>query len=52
MKKSTQIFQNNKIPNEDCNFICLSLILTDSVFRIGKSCYPQVSLEECKYIVK
>ena len=32
--------------------ICLSVILIDSVYRGGKSYYPQVILEECKYIVK
>ena len=33
-------------------FICLSVILIDSVFRTGKNYYPQVFLEECKYVVK
>ena len=27
-------------------------MLIDSVFRTGKSYYPQVFLEECKYVVK
>ena len=27
-------------------------MLVDSVFEIGKSCYPEVFLEEFKYIVK
>ena len=31
--------------------MCLSVILIDSVFRTGKN-YPQVFLEECKYVVK
>ena len=26
--------------------------MIDSVFRTGKNCYPQVFLNECKYIVK
>ena len=26
--------------------------MIDSVFRTGKNCYPQVVLEECKYVVK
>ena len=30
----------------------LSVILIDSVYRTGKNYYPQVFLEECKYIVK
>ena len=33
-------------------FICLSVILIDSVFRTSKSYYPQVFLEYCKYAVK
>ena len=45
-------FYNDKIPEEDSQFICLSVILIDSVFRTGKSYYPQVFLEECKYVVK
>ena len=28
------------------------MILIDSVFRTGKNYYPQVFLEECKYVVK
>ena len=27
-------------------------MLTDSVLRYGKNYYPQVFLEECKYVVK
>ena len=45
-------FHNNKIPKEGSKFICLSVILVDSVFRTGKNYYPQVFLEECKYVVK
>ena len=44
-------FYNNKIPKEGSQFICLSVILIDSVFRAGKNCYPQVFSEECKYVV-
>ena len=43
---------NNKIPKEDPQYICLSVILMDSVFRIGQNYYPQMFLEECKYVVK
>ena len=43
---------NNKISREGSEFICLSVILIDSVFRTGKNYYPQVFLEECKYVVK
>ena len=44
-------FHNNKIPKEGSKFICLSVILIDSVFRTSKNYYPQVFLEECKYVV-
>ena len=53
---NNQVFQNevsqNKIPKESSQFICLSLILIDSVFKTGKNYYPEVFLEECKYVVK
>ena len=45
-------FSNNKIPKEGSQFICLSVILIDFVFRSGKNCYPQVFSEECKYVFK
>ena len=32
--------------------ICLSVLLTDFVFKISKNYYQQVFLEKCKYIVK
>ena len=40
------------MPKEDSKYICLSVILIDSVFRTGKNYYPHVFLEECKYVVK
>ena len=43
---------NNKLPKQGPQFICLSVILIDSVFRTGKSYYSQVFLEECKYVIK
>ena len=45
-------FWSNKIPKEGSQFIYLSVILIDSVFTTGKHYYPQVVLEECKYVVK
>ena len=39
-------FHNNKIPEEGFQFICLSVILIDSVFRRGKNYYPEAFLEE------
>ena len=43
-KKSTQ--------SQGSQFICLSVILIGFVFRTGKNYYPQVFLEERKYVVK
>ena len=40
-----------KIPKKGSQLICLIAILIDSVFRSGKSYYPQVFLQECKYVV-
>ena len=52
MENSTQTFTKTKKPRQDSQFICLSVILIDSVFKTGKHYYPQVLLEECKYVVK
>ena len=41
-----------KYQNEVPQYICISVILIDSVFRIGENYCPQVFLEECKYVVK
>ena len=51
MEKSTHIFMIIKY-QKGSQFICLSVILIDSVFRTGKNYYCQDSLEECKYVVK
>ena len=40
------------MPREGSQFISLSVILIASFFRSGKKYYPQVFLEECKYVVK
>ena len=45
-------FHNNKIPKEGSQCICLPVTLTDSVYKKDKNYYPQVFLEECKYVVK
>ena len=37
---------------EGSQFICLSIILIDSVFTISKNFYPQVLFQECEYAVK
>ena len=45
-------FGKNKIPKEDSQYICLSLIMINFVFRRSKNYYPQVFWEECKYVVE
>ena len=50
--KSSTNFHSNKIPKEDSQYICLSVILIASVLRKGKNYYRQVVLEECRYVVK
>ena len=45
-------FHNNKIPKEDSQCTCLSVILINSIFRTANNYYPQVFLEECKYVAK
>ena len=43
-------FHNDKMLEKGSH--CLSLVLIDSVFKMGKNYYPQVSLEECKNTAK
>ena len=49
----TTIFFDNKIPSEYSHYVCLSvMVVTDSVFKMGKNHYWQTFLGECKYKVK
>ena len=43
-------FQGKETPKGDSFYKCLSLIMLDSVVKVGKKYYPQVFLEECKYV--
>ena len=43
-------FHGNEISRKGSHCICLSVLLTDSI--IGKNCYPELFLGECKYHVK
>ena len=43
-------FQGKETPKGDSSYKCLSLIMLDSVVKVEKKYYPQVFLEECKYI--
>lgn len=45
-------FHENRIPKQSSHCVCLSVILTDSVFKMGKSHQSQVFFEECKYSIK
>ena len=45
-------FDGNELPKEGSHSVIFSVILLYSVFRISKSYYTQVFLEECKYVVK
>ena len=46
-------FQNNKIPKDNKNYACSSVILLDSIFvNSDKGYYPQIFLEESKHMIK
>ena len=53
-KKNLTTFNNNNniVPIEKNNYICIPAIDIDSVLKIGKKAYPQAYLEECKYKLK
>ena len=52
-KKNLTTFNNNNIvPIEKNNYICIPAIDIDSVLKIDKKEYPQAYLEECKYKLK
>ena len=44
-------FHDNETPEEGFNYICLSMILIDSVLEKDDKHHPQVFLE-CKYVIK
>ena len=45
-------FHNDKIPKKGFQCLSQSVILNNSVYREDKNYYPEVFLEECKYVVK
>ena len=52
-KKNITTFNNNNIvPIEKNNYICIPAIDIDSVLKIDKKAYPQAYLEECKHKLK
>ena len=44
------LFSGNEIPKDKNHYICTATICIDSVLRVDKKNYPQVYLEQCKYI--
>ena len=52
-KKILTTFNNNNIvPIEKNNYICIPVIDIDSILKIDKKVYPQAYSEECKYKLK
>ena len=45
-------FLNDKVPREGVHYAYIACITINSVMRMEKKNYPQVSLEECKYKIK
>ena len=45
-------FLGNGLPKENTYYTCIASISIESVIKMNKKNYPQVSLEECKYKVK
>ena len=45
-------FQGKKVPKENASYKCMSLIMLDSAIRVNKKYYPQILLEECKYVIR
>ena len=52
MQKSVQIFTIIKYQKEDSQFIFLSVVLINSVFRADKNYYPEEFVDKCNYLVK
>ena len=51
-QKLNKNFHDNKNSKKRSEFICLSVILMDYVFRTGKNYYCQMILKEYKYVFK
>ena len=51
-KKNLTTFNNNIVPIEKNNYICIPAINIDSVLKIDKRTYPQAYLEEHKHKLK
>ena len=44
-RKINTSFNDGGVPKEGSGSICLSVLLIDFVFKMGKNCYPKVLLE-------
>ena len=51
-KNITTLNNNNIVPTEKGNYICIPAIDIDSVLKINKKAYPQAYLEECNKLKK
>ena len=51
-KNITTLNNNNIVPTEKDNYICIPAIDIDSVLKINKKAYPQAYLEECNKLKK
>ena len=49
-KNTITNFHDKKMPKQKMPCKCLSIIMIDSVIKANKKYYPQILLEECKYI--
>ena len=45
-------FTDNEIKEEISHYSCIAAIYVDSVIKLEKENYPQVSLEQCKFRLK
>ena len=45
-------FTDNEIPKENTHYSCIAAVCVDSVIKLGKQNYPQVTLEQCKFRLK
>ena len=45
-------FYDIQIPKVDSNYTSLAVTILDSALKNDENCYPQVFLNECKYIKK
>ena len=46
------LFEEDEIPKERVEYACIACISVDSVLKVYKKNYPQVSLKQCKYKIK